>query len=264
MKIVVYGPERRTGALRDGMIVDLCGAYAKYAWEKDGDPRAVALAEALVPADLARFIDGGSRTLDTAEKAVEHLVHEAQDRRDRRGALLVHPLSETRLHAPRPNNARIACAGGNFADHAAAMAERMQGKPFVGDAHAQLRSNGIWGFWKVHRASVGPDGEVIYPKKATRLDYEGELAIVIGKRGTDIKAADAGDYIWGVTLLGDWSIRAPGEPAGPYGRRNRSVRQRCRNPGQRRASSGLQHARHGVLVRRIPGIPVGRFDALPG
>src|SRR5260370_1256560 len=96
MKIVVYGPERRTGALRDGMIVDLCGAYAKYAWEKDGDPRAVALAEALVPADLARFIDGGSRPLDSVQKAVEYLIHEAQDQRDRRGAMLVPPVSETR------------------------------------------------------------------------------------------------------------------------------------------------------------------------
>src|SRR5258708_32406297 len=100
MKIVVYGPERRTGALRDGMIVDLCGAYAKYAWEKDGEPRAVALAEALVPADLARFIDGGGRALDSAEKAVEYLVRDAQDLRDRRRALLVHPLSETRLPTP--------------------------------------------------------------------------------------------------------------------------------------------------------------------
>jgi 2-keto-4-pentenoate hydratase/2-oxohepta-3-ene-1,7-dioic acid hydratase in catechol pathway len=96
------------------------------------------------------------------------------------------------------------------------MAERMQGKPFTGDAHAQLRENGIWGFWKVNRSAVGPDGTIVYPAKATRLDYEGELAIVIGKRGIDIRAADARDYIWGVTLLGDWSIRAPGEPAGPY------------------------------------------------
>ena len=216
MKIVVYGPERRVGALCDGMIVDLCGAFAKYAWEKEGDPRAMPLAEALVPADLARFIDGGRRTLDSAAKALDYLLAEAQDRRDRRGMLLVHPLSETRLHAPRPDGARIACAGGNFADHAAAMAERMQGKPFTGDAHAQLRDNGIWGFWKVHRACVGPDGDVVYPAKATRLDYEGELAIVLGKQGADIKAKEARDYIWGVTLLGDWSIRAPGEPAGPY------------------------------------------------
>jgi acylpyruvate hydrolase len=216
MKIVVYGPERRVGALRDGTIVDLCGAFAKYAWEKNGDPRAMALAEALVPADLARFIEGGPRTLDNAEQAIEYLLREANDHRDRRGSLLVHPLSETRLHAPRPAGARIACAGGNFADHAAAMAERMQGRPFAGDAHAQLRDNGIWGFWKINRSAVAPDGEVVYPAKATRLDYEGELAIVLGKRGIDIKKKDAGAYIWGVTLLGDWSIRAPGEPAGPY------------------------------------------------
>src|SRR4029078_2573941 len=45
---------------------------------------------------------------------------------------------------------------------------------------------------------------------------EGELAIVLGKQGTDIKAEDARDYIWGVTLLGVWSTRAPAKPAGPY------------------------------------------------
>jgi acylpyruvate hydrolase len=63
---------------------------------------------------------------------------------------------------------------------------------------------------------VGPDGEVIYPARADRLDYEGELAIVLGKRGIDIKPATAREYIWGVTLLGDWSIRSPGEPNGHY------------------------------------------------
>jgi 2-keto-4-pentenoate hydratase/2-oxohepta-3-ene-1,7-dioic acid hydratase in catechol pathway len=96
------------------------------------------------------------------------------------------------------------------------MAEKIQRKPYTGDARAQIRDAGIWGFWKVHRAVVGPDGEVIYPKKADRLDYEGELAIVLGKRGSDIKAENARDYIWGVTLLGDWSIRHPREPAGPH------------------------------------------------
>ncbi len=189
MKIVVFGPERRVGALRDGVIVDLCGAFAKYAWEKNGDPRAMALAEALVPADLARFIDGGPRTLDSAEQAIEYLLREAHDRRDRRGSMLVHSLAETRLHAPRPSGARIACAGGNFADHAAAMAEKMQAASLHRRCpRAASASNGIWGFWKVNRAAVRPDGEVIYPAKATRLDYEGELAIVIGKRGIDIKA----------------------------------------------------------------------------
>jgi 2-keto-4-pentenoate hydratase/2-oxohepta-3-ene-1,7-dioic acid hydratase in catechol pathway len=216
MKIVVYGPGRRTGALHDGMVVDLSGAFAKYASEKLGAAHPMALAGALVPWDLARFIEGGERTLENAEKALQYLFGEAHDQRDRRGGVLVHPAGETRLHPPRPNGARIACAGGNFADHAAAMAERMQGKPFAGDARTQLRNNGIWGFWKVHRAVVGPGGEVIYPARADRLDYEGELAIVLGKRGSDIKPENAREYVWGVTLLGDWSIRSPGEPAGHY------------------------------------------------
>jgi 2-keto-4-pentenoate hydratase/2-oxohepta-3-ene-1,7-dioic acid hydratase in catechol pathway len=216
VKIVVYGPGRRTGALRNGDIVDLCGAFAKYATEKLGEAHPVALAGTLVPWDLAHFIEGGERTLENAEKAVDYLFGEAQDQRDRRGGVLVYAARETRLHAPRPNNARIACAGGNFADHAAAMAERMQRKPYTGDARAQIRGAGIWGFWKVHRAVVGPDGEVVYPQRANRLDYEGELAIVLGKRGIDIKPENALDYIWGVTLLGDWSIRNPREPAGPH------------------------------------------------
>jgi len=216
MKIVVFGPERRTGALHDGHVVDLCGAFAKFACERLDEPRPTSLAETLVPSDLARFIEGGTRALDNARKAIEYLFNQALDHRDRRGTVLVHPATETKLHAPRPNGARIACAGGNFADHAAAMAEKMQRKPYTGDAHAQLRANGIWGFWKVHRACVGSDGEIVYPRKANRLDYEGELAIVLGKRGTDIQPEKAREYIWGVTLLGDWSIRSPGEPAGPY------------------------------------------------
>ncbi len=45
------------------------------------------------------------------------------------------------------------------------------------------------------------------PRYATYLDYEGEAAIVIGKRGKNIKASEIKDYIWGVTLVNDFSIR---------------------------------------------------------
>jgi 2-keto-4-pentenoate hydratase/2-oxohepta-3-ene-1,7-dioic acid hydratase in catechol pathway len=216
MKIVVFGPARRIGALRDGLVVDLCGAYAKYAFEKNNEAHPIQLAEALVPSDLTRFIEGGARTLEHAHAAIDYLFGEARHQHDRRGMALVHNAAEVRLHAPRPARSRIACAGGNFADHAAAMAEKMTGKPFAGDAHAHLRNAGIWGFWKIGREVAGPEGRLIYPKKASRLDYEGELAIVLGKRAVDVKARDVRDYVWGVTLLGDWSIRAPREPAGHF------------------------------------------------
>jgi acylpyruvate hydrolase len=215
VKIVVFGPDRRTGALQDSTVVDICRAFAKYLFEKNGEPHPIPLAEALVPSDLGRFIEGGPRALEDAQKALDYLRREAHDQRDPRGATVVHSLADVRLHAPHPKGSRLACAGGNFADHAAAMAEKMQRRPYTGDARAQIRNAGIWGFWKMIHEVVGPDGEIVYPAKASRLDYEGELAIVLGRRCRDVRAEDAMAHVWGVTLFGDWSIRSPREPAGP-------------------------------------------------
>ena len=54
---------------------------------------------------------------------------------------------------------------------------------------------------------VGPDAPVKRPKAAQWLDYELEIACVIGKAGVDIPAAKAGDYIAGFCVLNDWSAR---------------------------------------------------------
>ena len=67
------------------------------------------------------------------------------------------------------------------------MAVRMRGRPYEGDAYQEIRNAGFWGFWKLGREIVGPDGELIYPDRCNRLDYEGEIAIVLGKRGVDLK-----------------------------------------------------------------------------
>ncbi len=216
MKIVVFGPNKRTGALHDESVIDLSYACAKYLRERGNDPSPVEMAEVLVPSDLARLIEGGPRALEAAQTARDYLLGQAQDKFGPRGETLVHQAAEVRLHAPRPNNARIACAGGNFADHAAAMAVKMRGRPYEGDAHQEIRRAGFWGFWKLGREVVGPDGELIYPDRCNRLDYEGEIAIVLGKRGVDLKPSQLKDYVWGVTMLADWSIRAPREtPGGP-------------------------------------------------
>src|SRR4029077_12757335 len=111
-KIVVFGPDKRTGALHDGHVVDLSYACAKYLREKAGEPSPLRMTEALVPSDLAHLIEGGPRALEHAQKALVHLFGEAQDKLGPRGETLVHPAAGVRLHAPRPDNARIACAGG--------------------------------------------------------------------------------------------------------------------------------------------------------
>ena len=214
MKIVVFGPDKRTGALHDGNIVDLSYACAKYLRERASEPSSLEMAEALVPSDLARLIEGGPRALQHAEKALDYLFGQAQDKLGSRDETLIHPAANVRLHAPRPNNARIACAGGNFADHAAAMDVKMRGRPYEGDAYQEIRKAGFWGFWKLGREIIGPDGELRYPDRCDRLDYEGEIAIVLGKRGADLKPSQLMDYVWGVTILADWSIRAPRETQG--------------------------------------------------
>jgi len=214
MKIVVFGPDKRTGALHDGNIVDLCYACAKRLHEREGEPRPLEMAEALVPSNLARLIEGGPRALEHAQKALDYLFAQTHDQFGPRGETLIYPATDVRLHAPRPDDARIACAGGNFADHAAAMAVKMRRRPYEGDAYQEIRKAGFWGFWKLAREIVGPDGELVYPERCDRLDYEGEIAIVLGKRGTDLKPSQLAEYVWGITILADWSIRAPRETPG--------------------------------------------------
>ena len=214
MKIVVFGPEKRTGALHGDNVVDLSYACAKYLHERADEPGPLGMAEALVPSDLARLIEGGPRAREHTQKALDYLFGQAQDRFGPRGETLVYPAANVRLHAPRPNNARIACAGGNFADHAAAMAVKMRRRPYEGDAYQEIRKAGFWGFWKLAREIAGPDGELVYPDRCERLDYEGEIAVVLGKRGVDLKPSQLSDYVWGVTILADWSIRSPRETSG--------------------------------------------------
>ena len=219
MKIVVFGPRKRTGVLRGAEIIDITYAVAKRLSERAGRRDPLPMADALAPSELGRLIEGGDRALEEIEQALDHLFNEAVDRDGPNGEQIVFDADAVKLHAPRPRGARVACAGGNFADHSQAMAERRaergEGAEDIGDPRERVRSRGFWGFWKVDRESVGHDGQVIYPQRATRLDYEGELAIVLGKEGKNIGADEIADYIWGVTLLGDWSIRLAPEHGTP-------------------------------------------------
>jgi 2-keto-4-pentenoate hydratase/2-oxohepta-3-ene-1,7-dioic acid hydratase in catechol pathway len=192
MKIVVHGPNKRTGVLNNGQIVDIAGAVAKQ-----GGAGAAELA------DLETLIKGGQAALDSVQSAVDNLGEAADD--------ILFGAAGVALHAPRVRGGRVACAGGNFAQHSLAMAtrrvERGEANPIEGDPRDYVRNRGFWGFWKFDKESLGNDGTVPYPARATRLDYEGEVAVVLGKQGKNLEKGQIDDFVWGVTLLGDWSIR---------------------------------------------------------
>jgi 2-keto-4-pentenoate hydratase/2-oxohepta-3-ene-1,7-dioic acid hydratase in catechol pathway len=209
MKIVVYGIERRVGAVVGDQVVDLNRACAKYLHERQGVPRAWAMANALAPADLSAFIDSGPRALENSQKAIDYTLKEAGSQLGLAGGRVLHALGEVKLHAPKPGLAsRIACAGGNYAQHSAGMQTAQGGETMTAQQmFEKARSAGMWGFWKVGRDAVGPDEDVIYPSRTKRMDYEGEVAVILGKPGKDVTQAQARDMVWGVTLLNDWSIR---------------------------------------------------------
>ncbi|MEM9394379.1 MAG: fumarylacetoacetate hydrolase family protein [Pseudomonadota bacterium] len=101
------------------------------------------------------------------------------------------------LHAPRKN---IFCVGRNYAEHIAE-GERAQ-KAKIG-----ITDHPVY-FTKPSTAVVGHEGDVlIFPSVSEKIDYEVELAVVIGKAGRDISKERAFDHIFGYTILNDITAR---------------------------------------------------------
>jgi 2-keto-4-pentenoate hydratase/2-oxohepta-3-ene-1,7-dioic acid hydratase in catechol pathway len=209
MKIVVFGPERRVGAQLGERIIDLNRGMMRQVRE-GGETKADEVAAARLPARLLTFIEAGASALESAQQVIEQFAKVAPGD-DRSEPQVVYNLADIKLHAPWPER-RIACVGGNYAAHLAGMWANRLGKTDVSieQITEDARKGGQWGFWKVPAEVAGPGDTIPFPKRVTYFDYEGEVAIVIGKRGKNIAAAKVRDYVWGVTLFHDWSIRDAG------------------------------------------------------
>ncbi len=111
------------------------------------------------------------------------------------------PLTAVRLLAPIPRPARnIFCLGKNYAKHAVEV--KMTRLSGTGVPQYPIY------FTKIANPAVPDGGTVHFPPRLTRcLDYEAELAFVIGREGRHIDPARAEDYIFGYTILNDISAR---------------------------------------------------------
>ena len=209
MKIVVFGPERRVGALVGEKVIDLNRGMARQLKER-GESKADEQAATRLPSRLLTFIESGTSGLESAQRVIDQFATLAPND-DRGEPKVVHNASDVKLHAPWPER-RIACVGGNYAAHLAGMWANRLGKTDVSieQITEEARKGGQWGFWKVPAEVAGPSDTIPFPKRVTYFDYEGEVAIIIGKRGKNIPAAKISEYVWGVTLFHDWSIRDGG------------------------------------------------------
>jgi 2-keto-4-pentenoate hydratase/2-oxohepta-3-ene-1,7-dioic acid hydratase in catechol pathway len=115
------------------------------------------------------------------------------------------PLAKTKLLAPILYPGNIYCAGANYKDHVAEM-DRAQGRepgPTMKD-----RGEKPWHFVKTSKSSVvGPGAKVKLPAFSKAVDWEVELAAVIGKRAKDVSVDKALDCVAGYTIANDLSAR---------------------------------------------------------
>jgi 2-keto-4-pentenoate hydratase/2-oxohepta-3-ene-1,7-dioic acid hydratase in catechol pathway len=120
-------------------------------------------------------------------------------------------LAKTKLLAPVPQPPTIFCAGANYADHAAAMAAKT-GTPIPADPHqAGLKP---YFFIKAARTLVGPGAPVKATHYANQLDWEIELAAVIGRPAKDVPVAKALEHVAGYIAANDLSARDRGRRPG--------------------------------------------------
>ncbi|HEX6291948.1 MAG TPA: fumarylacetoacetate hydrolase family protein [Herpetosiphonaceae bacterium] len=111
------------------------------------------------------------------------------------------PLDRTRLYAPLPNPRKnIVCLGMNYAEHARESA-RFKGLPETLPEHPVF-------FTKATTSVNHPDGGVpLDPSITEQLDWEVELALIIGVGGKNIRRQDAMRHVWGYTIVNDISAR---------------------------------------------------------
>jgi 2-keto-4-pentenoate hydratase/2-oxohepta-3-ene-1,7-dioic acid hydratase in catechol pathway len=145
-----------------------------YRIEHNGTPRyAVEVNGAYRPIDGDIFEGDLQRRVEAAAKSSESI----------RPARILPPVMPS----------KIAAIGLNYKDHAAEMNKPLPAEPLM--------------FMKPSTAVVGPGEAIRLPTNVGRIEYEGELAVVIGKRASRVPAAKAMDYVLGLTCFIDVTAR---------------------------------------------------------
>jgi 2-keto-4-pentenoate hydratase/2-oxohepta-3-ene-1,7-dioic acid hydratase in catechol pathway len=197
VKIVTFevatplGPIERLGALRGGRIVDLNLAAASL-YRSQGKARPEARADFFVPPCLLGLLDGGHESLTEARTALNSLKGSP--------AGVVWKAGAVKLKAPlpRPRSLRDFFA---FENHAKAGAKR-RNEPLAPEWYEQPV------FYKGNpRSIIGPGAVIPWPSFTRKLDFEFEIAAVVGKAGRDVSVKDAPRHIAGYVVMNDCSAR---------------------------------------------------------
>lgn len=137
------------------------------------------------PSNIEAFISRGLST-----NAIESLMKNSTKTEIRKSTV---SLDQIKLLKPLAKPPKIICLGLNYVDHAEEQGKKPPEEPVI--------------FMKPHTALIGPDEEIVKPDFVKQLDYEGELAIVMGKKAKNLSTEKSKSHIFGYTILNDVSAR---------------------------------------------------------
>jgi 2-keto-4-pentenoate hydratase/2-oxohepta-3-ene-1,7-dioic acid hydratase in catechol pathway len=171
-------PGWRSGIEVDGLVVDTRTLASRLGWSPDavaavGGNRGVV---ALAPEDL--------KALEKAAADVVHALGTGEG---------VHDRGAVRLGPPVPDPQKIVCLGLNYRDHAEETGLEPPPVPLF--------------FAKFANSLAGPDDDIVPPALTRKVDYEAELAVVIGRRARYVPEDRALDHVAGAMALNDVSAR---------------------------------------------------------
>jgi 2-keto-4-pentenoate hydratase/2-oxohepta-3-ene-1,7-dioic acid hydratase in catechol pathway len=142
--------------------------------------------EKTLPEKLDEFISLGIKSIETAEELLQMAT-------ERDAKQYSSKCREENFLAPIAYPPKIICLGLNYRDHIKEQNATAPDEPII--------------FIKPHTTIIGPKENIIKPSFVKQLDYEAELAIVIGRRAKNISVSEAKDYVFGYMILNDVSAR---------------------------------------------------------
>jgi acylpyruvate hydrolase len=183
MKLVTYAWQGRValGALSKDRVEDLHHAH-RAALSHSGD------ADELAVADLLGLLRGGEASMAAGRRALR-FVEERLAMEDAAG--LWHFVSDVDILAPILRPGKVVCVGLNYRSHLAEIGEPTPEYPIL--------------FHKSVTSIIGHGQAIVLPRVSRHVDYEGELAVVIGRRGKYISEENAISYVAGYTCANDVS-----------------------------------------------------------
>ncbi len=198
MRLVTFTNQHppRTGAVWQDRVIDLGVAHQAMLRATGDDCASEALIRALVPDDLGELLQGGRRSMDAARAAFDWAVERADTDAASGGAWnepLHVPLAEVTLLPPIRRPRKILCVGLNYRDHAEEQGAKLPRNPIL--------------FGKYSPSLIGHGAAIALPRTTEQLDYEAELAVVIGRGGRFIEEARALDHVAGYMAFNDISAR---------------------------------------------------------